>query len=215
MDWLTEPLGPRLPSEARVWWAWHDGVDAGAIAVQDERLIGPGWPFVPLAEAVAERQRCRQVSDEMLPITAGREPLWWASGWFPLTVDQPLADLVIDGDVAENEPTPVRRVTPPERQPMPEPSVPSLGALVQRWIEAIDRGVWTREPGVGRWCKPERMPNGWRMNDVVLSPAEIGGPHSASSSTAHLRRDQNALTSQALEDRHAASKPWQHPWQHP
>jgi hypothetical protein len=168
MDALTEPLGLSLPSEARVWWAWHDGVDAGAVAVQGERLIGPGWPFIPLAEAVAECQRCRQLSDEMLRITAGREPLWWSPAWFPLTVEQPLADLVIDCGVGEYEPTPVRRITPPEGQAMPEPSVPSLGALVQRWIEAIDRGVWTRKPGVGWWPQPDRMPNGWRMNDVVL-----------------------------------------------
>lgn len=167
MDALTRPLGLRLPIEARLWWGWHDGVDVDAISFQDERLIGPHWPFVPLAEAVAECQRCREVSDEMLHISQGREPEWWSPSWLPLTVDQPLADLVIDCAVDEPEPTPVRRITPPEGQAMPAPSVPSIGALVDRWIEAIDRGVWIRKPGRGWWAQPERMPASWRMNDIV------------------------------------------------
>jgi hypothetical protein len=167
MDSLTQPLGLRLPAEARTWWGWHDGVSKDTIQLQGERAIGYLWSYIPLGEAIAECQRCRELSDEMFEISGDREPRWWSPSWLPIVIDPPIA-LVCDCAVAEGEPTPIRRITPPEGQSMPEPSVTSFGALVTHWIEAIDRGIWTRKPEVGWWPIKERLPEGWRLNDVVL-----------------------------------------------
>jgi len=76
--------------------------------------------------------------------------------------------LVCDCGVAEGHPTPIRRITPLEGQGVPEPSAQSFGELVDRWIEAMDRGIWTRVPERGWWPRPERLPNGWRLNDIVI-----------------------------------------------
>jgi cell wall assembly regulator SMI1 len=42
MDELTQPLGVLLPREARTWWGWHNGADAGSAD------LGPGRCSHPL-----------------------------------------------------------------------------------------------------------------------------------------------------------------------
>jgi hypothetical protein len=52
MDELTGQIGLTLPTEARAWWSWHDGVEHGVIVPQPG--IGDGWVPLSLAEAVED-----------------------------------------------------------------------------------------------------------------------------------------------------------------
>jgi cell wall assembly regulator SMI1 len=167
IDALTEPLGLRLPVEARTWWGWHDGVDMTGAKFEFDREMGAWWPYLSLAEAVAECQRCRRDSEEMERAIAQPEPAWWYPSWFPITVDPPVAILACDCAVPKGEPTPIRHISAPEGQPPPAPSVPSLGALIARWIEAFDRGIWTPKPGGGWTIDEDRWPPEWPRNDIV------------------------------------------------
>jgi len=142
IDTLTAPLGLQLPDEARTWWRWHDGVSAD-VPLRDDRAVGVFWPYQPLAEVVERCLRWREISDQ---VAAGGEPRWFLSTWLPISSEDPLAILVCDCGSEAGAPTPIRRITPPEGQPPPEPLCASFDELVQRWIAAIDCGLWTYEP---------------------------------------------------------------------
>jgi hypothetical protein len=163
MDEITAPLGLRLPAEARTWWGWHDGVPSGSVRLRGERTVGPIWPYQPLAEAVEECLKFRALSDEF---EAAGEPRWFSSSWLPISSEFPEAVLVCDCGVGQSEPTPIRRVTPPEGQEPPGPICASFDELVKRWIEALDCGLWARAQS--RWAhRPENLPAGWPINGVA------------------------------------------------
>jgi hypothetical protein len=163
MDELTAPLGLRLPHEARVWWGWHNGVPADAVRRHDQRTVGVTWPYLPLAEAVELCAGWRTLSDEF---EGYGEPRWFDPRWLPITSEYPEAILVCDCGTEPSEPSPIRRITPPEGQSPPTPVCASFDELVTRWIEALDCGVWQRQPE--RWSyHPERLPEGWPLNGVA------------------------------------------------
>lgn len=139
MDALTEPLGIILPEEARVWWGWHDGTDPHFIdPIQGEKfaMLAPGRIFLPLGHAVRQCQTLREV------IWEGKEPhdLW--RQWLPLNT---LEDPTIL-DCAADAPARVFRLEfqfADRRR-----GLPTLGALVDAYIEAFDAGAWWLEqPG--------------------------------------------------------------------
>jgi hypothetical protein len=139
MDALTEPLGIVLPDEARVWWGWHDGTNPlGIHPIRGEQfaMLAPGRIFLPLGHAVQQCQRLREV------IWEDKEPhdLW--RQWLPLnTVEDPtILDCAADAPA---------RVFKLEFQFQDRRiGLPTLGALIDAYIEAFDAGVWWLEqPG--------------------------------------------------------------------
>jgi hypothetical protein len=135
MDVVTEPLGIRLPREARRWWGWHDGAT-------DERpfsgyQLGPGRNFQSLEESVAFTMETWEITG-----SSKRIP-----GWLQLTSGPP--SLTIDCAVPEAAPVPVYAV---EWEDWPtSPSLASLGDLVQTWIAALDEGFWRWNAETGQW----------------------------------------------------------------
>jgi hypothetical protein len=155
MDALTASLGIVLPAEARVWWGWHDGTDPlGIDPIRGEEfaMLAPGRIFLPLGHAVRQCQRWRKV------IWEGIEPdeLW--RQWLPLnTVEDPTIL-----DCAADAPARVFRL---EFQSPRRLGLPTLGTLIDAYIEAFDTGGWWLEqPGDedSRWRqdldKIEAMP---------------------------------------------------------
>jgi hypothetical protein len=145
IDALTAPLGLRLPTEARVWWGWHDGVYASRVRWAREREVVPGLEFLPLAEAVRRCIDMRVISLDWHKSAAGAEPdPWWGPSWFVLTDAGQAGIIAGDCAIPDGAPTPIRCVDPPEPGNVPStPILGSLGALVQGWIDAFDQGAWT------------------------------------------------------------------------
>ena len=163
LDDLSAPLPFVLPQELRTWWSWHDGVSSIDVSRSDERNIGPFWPFQPLAECVAQYAEWRALSREF---EANGDPVWFKAGWLPLSSEFPLAILVCDCSGGALAPTPILRLTPPEGQQPPAPICKSMDELVERWVIAIDRGLWRCEDSSWKPC-PERLPPGWPLNGVA------------------------------------------------
>ena len=149
LDALMEPLGLRLPMEARVWWGWHDGVEATSVRLSREREIMPALEFHPLAEAVDRCWTWRRISRGWHDDAPGEQPdPWWDDAWFPITDAGQAGIVACDCSVAAGEPTPIRCVLPPEPgSPTAEPVFASLGELVQGMIDAFDAGAWRYEEG--------------------------------------------------------------------
>jgi cell wall assembly regulator SMI1 len=144
IDGLVEPLGLRLPKEARLWWGWHNGVTVETARGWD---IGPDIGFFSLAQAVAEL-------DEY-PLSGGNElapPTWLPLAYAPggyLALDSAGPDLA-----------PVQRV---DIETGFLAGAESMGDLVALWIETIEAGAWSWNPA-GYWDKdldraPERAAN--------------------------------------------------------
>lgn len=145
----TAPLGLRLPSGARTWWGWHDGVAARAVRLARERELAPGLEFLPLAEAVQRGLRYREISRDWSENAPGVDPHpWWGPTWFVI-LDAGQAGIVA-GDCAtpDEARTTIRCVAPPEPgNPIAAPLLGSFGELVKGWIEAFDSGAWNYADG--------------------------------------------------------------------
>ncbi len=126
--------GLSLPAEARRWWGWHDGAEPQPPGGPAE--VGPDRAFLPLADAVRECRRLRELSWEVVPVDA--EPDWKAS-WLPL--DNSKIPNLIDCAVSHEDPVPARSFSV-ENPSAGLPGVRSIGALVMVWIEAVDCGAW-------------------------------------------------------------------------
>ena len=130
MEGLTAPLGLRLPIEAERWWGWHDGVPEKACAVAGDReLGGPGFQFLPLAEAVehyrAGRETARRAAARLVDDEFADPDRWWNPAWFTIITAGHGVSVTVDCSVAEGDATPVRAVGGPM-----EPGAGSLGELV-------------------------------------------------------------------------------------
>ena len=68
IDALTREAGLSLPAEARRWWSWHDGAEPQPPGGPAE--LGPDRAFLPLADAVRECRRLRDLLWEVVPLDA-------------------------------------------------------------------------------------------------------------------------------------------------
>ncbi len=156
MDALTAPLGLRLPSEARVWWGWRNGVPSD-VAVGDQREIGRGFEYLPLAEAVDHYRMCRAVAADAAGHSSDLPELsdpdfWWHPSWFPITVASNGGVVTCECSVDDGKPTPMRSINWDERTEEPgRAGAASFGEMVSWWLEAFDSGVWRYEAERGRW----------------------------------------------------------------
>ena len=158
MEALIEPLGLRLPTEARRWWGWHDGATLGGYAVSRE--LGPGRQFLSLSSAVEEYQQRRRLS---VQAAQGSSPpmsepdWWWHPTWLPL-VDGGGPTIACECSVVEGQPCPILVVNWHEAAEwieFPEAASPvkarSFGDMVGLWLKALDCGAWRFDPSQGHW----------------------------------------------------------------
>jgi cell wall assembly regulator SMI1 len=152
MDALTEPLGLHVPSEARTWWGWHDG------AVSDGRsdsqvMGGQNYRFISLHEAVTECLENRQGAKVAVAGTALEAEVMWSRRWLPIVGTNAHGGLlVVDGTDPNAHATPVYYSEPAEpAAPDDMPDTPTLGQVVQWWIEAMDDGAFVYDAEAGCW----------------------------------------------------------------
>jgi cell wall assembly regulator SMI1 len=70
-----QSLGLRLPSEAALWWGWHDGVPSG----QPRDMGGSCFAFLPLGDAIREHQPSRRVAETAARTEEEADHLWHPS----------------------------------------------------------------------------------------------------------------------------------------
>lgn len=144
MDALTEPLGIKLPREARRWWGWHDGADPPAEDTRPAEL-GPRRWFLSLADAVQDCVWRQDVERQAWGGALGPE---WRPGFLP--IDGAGMPALLDTGVGFEEPVPVRAFVT-DNPAAATPGVPSIGELVRLWIDAIDVGAWSFDQDRELW----------------------------------------------------------------
>lgn len=156
IDAMTEPLGVRLPTEARTWWSWHDGVSR-TTALGAHRELGPSFPFLPLDEAATHYQHARQQAAE---VAGDRADYWWRPSWFPITERR--GEVRCECSVPAEAPCPIYWAYSHDHdaEGLTRPRVDSFGAMVAWWIEAIEIGAWQYNSAEG----------GWEYRPQLLSP---------------------------------------------
>jgi len=155
MEALVTPLGIGLPTEARVWWGWHDGTEIDLLS----HAIGHDILPLQLAQAVEQYGELLEAASDVTADDENSDPDdFWRREWFPFAVPR-RAHLACDCSVAETAPTPIRHVDFYFHAESQVPVSPSLGAVVSLWIDAIDREAWTYDHDRPGWTRhPERLP---------------------------------------------------------
>lgn len=150
MDELIEPLGLVLTDEARVWWRKHNGADSRA-------EIGPYISLRPLAEAVIEAQRNRQLN-ERFHAEAGITT--WNDALLPLTYSDISYCCACFPQRARV--SPVWISDPKNDEDLLAPTLSSMGELIEIWITALEEGIWVYLPEKGYAVITERYdPDRW------------------------------------------------------
>jgi hypothetical protein len=145
IDALLQPLGIDLPEEARVWWRWHNGTRSDKPMTHREVFARIPLTIEQAAEAYEDE---RDAMHQLFGLTGLLAPL----------SEKPL--IFFGGAGPALQPVPIY-----VQNDIDAPAVvlPSIGALVEAWIELLESGAW--EPGDdGAWHKhPERVPSGLRL----------------------------------------------------
>lgn len=141
----TKALDLKLPIEAKVWWEWHDGA-------KTTRQVPFGAYFGPRFYALSVKEATHRYREELKSAKqiAGRESgFLWQRNWFPVASAR--GAVVCDCSVDADGPTPIRAIDHHGRSNLDVPILPSMGALVELWIEAIEREFWKYDSAAGRW----------------------------------------------------------------
>ncbi len=132
MDALTDPLGLRLPPEARAWWGWHDFNRAGPRTFKARAMTGSGWGFARLEEAVSEakeRQQHDEAERRMWGPHVGRPYVsLWRETWLPFAAVDYGGLALLDCAFPNQQLSPIYYVKWPESDSESEPGTQSFGA---------------------------------------------------------------------------------------
>jgi hypothetical protein len=151
VDALTAEIGISLSTEARTWWAWHDGVDLDA-APPSSLGLGRGWAPYPLAVAVEDVKLKRQLSVAAANENAGFHNSDWPDSWVTLCGDVSYPRIVCDCAVPDGTPSTVHYFDPAGNMEPARPHLPSIGELVHIWLEALEDGTWRIDPATGSFA---------------------------------------------------------------
>jgi hypothetical protein len=151
MDALTAEVGISLSTEARIWWGWHDGVELGA-AHPWERGIGGAWDALPLAAAVADVIRNRQIAVTVAAENPGFHHADWPDSWIALCGDVSYPRLACECAVPAGAPSPVHYYDVSGNMEPMRPKAGSVGELVHAWLDALADGTWHIDPATGQFA---------------------------------------------------------------
>jgi hypothetical protein len=150
MDAMTSTIGISLSTEARVWWAWHDGVDLARSPAYSS--FGPGWDAYSLAYAIDDAKRMRQIA----AMAARDQPEFhnqdWADSWIALCGDVSYRRLACDCAVPSGAPSTVHYFDPSDNMEPARPKARSIGDLVHVWLDALNDGTWHIDPETSQFA---------------------------------------------------------------
>lgn len=145
MDATTARLDLRLPPEARVWWAWRNGIlPGGATTPAERRITASANECLSLSEAVLESERTQRIA-EQTERPLGR--LWWPS-LLPLLSTPHGSLIAIDCAMPHETASTVYYL---EWEGGILPKAQSLGEMVGWWIEAVESGAYGFDQAQARW----------------------------------------------------------------
>jgi cell wall assembly regulator SMI1 len=146
MDTLTAEIGLSLSTEARAWWAWHDGVERDVIVPLPG--IG-GRELLSLHEAVQDAKRKRAMAVDWSRDFPDDPRGDWSATWISFCGSASPARLACDCAVPAGAPSPVLYFDPEFIDDPRPPRTPSMGELVHLWLDAIQDGTWHIDPATG------------------------------------------------------------------
>jgi hypothetical protein len=157
MDAITAELGLSLSlsTEARIWWAWHDGIDHEQSPMHSS--FGPGWDAYPLAHAVDDAIANREIAAEEAEADPDSHNSAWLSSWIALCGNVSYPRLVCECAVPAGEPSPVHYFDPEGNMDPRQPRLASVGELVHLWLEALDDGTWHIDATTGDFALYDPM----------------------------------------------------------
>jgi hypothetical protein len=150
---IVEPLPLELSSEARVWWAWHNGSVVGED--RRHRQVAPGIYLLSLERAVASYHENRRLAEERVE---GCNPdRWWNPEWLPLLSPDNGTTIGCDCSVARGRPSPLYVVwwKLPDYDGA-QLSTGSMGQMIEWWMDAIESGIWRYDPAATLWTRDYR-----------------------------------------------------------
>lgn len=152
-----------IPVELRVWWTWHDGVEAAA----SRATIGPGnYRPLSLAESVEQYHRNRTLHPAEDAEANGVPEMYWHETWLPILVAG-AERLYVDCSEQPRAASPIRLVTD-DWEDAAVARTPSLADAVAMWVQALAEGFyrWSEEGG-GRWSVDyPALPLEWRISGL-------------------------------------------------
>lgn len=148
IDRLTAAVDVRLPTEARAWWRWRNGVapDARMSLVGDFR-------WLPLQMAIRDygerREESVTLANQPWAVGPARDPEFvWPARFFPVIAASDGA-IACDCSVSDGEPAPMRLVSW-EGGPATAAATRSFAEMIEWWIEAVTSGGWAYDARVER-----------------------------------------------------------------
>jgi cell wall assembly regulator SMI1 len=149
MDARTAEIGLSLPTEARIWWGWHDGIDVEA--ARSQASLGPSWDALSLEaaaqDAVAKRDMAARAAE------GGLDPRDdWSDSWIALCGDVSYPRIACDCGLPLGTPSTIHYFDPEFNDYPRHPKAASIGELVHIWLEALADGTWHIDPRTGEFA---------------------------------------------------------------
>lgn len=138
-----------MPTEGRVLWGWRNGIPPFAPWWD----VARGSRLLSLEEAVTAYHRSRasgyQLQNEEPGFELERD--FWPKRFLPFLDRQNL--VAMDTASAPGAPSAVHQLEIYDHRAdaIATPDLPSIGTLVQWWIEALDDGIWRWDATHDRW----------------------------------------------------------------
>jgi hypothetical protein len=147
MDALAAGIGVSLSTEARIWWAWHDGVDLDRSPAYSS--FGPGWDAYSLAHAIDDATRMRQIAATAARDQPGLHNQDWPDSWLALCGNVSYTRIACDCSGPADTPSSIHYFDPVDIMEPARPRLQSIGELVHAWLDAIEDGTWHIDPATG------------------------------------------------------------------
>jgi hypothetical protein len=131
-----------LPPELRTWWGWRNGTrNVERNGRSGSVWMAPGLIALPLDAALARTDALRERVAAAEAHVGGSATSWLShEQWIVLAVGA--TNVVASLEPSADGASAVRVVGADELLEPPRPAAPSLGTLVQWWIDAIDTEMY-------------------------------------------------------------------------
>lgn len=163
---LAAGLPFEIPPELRCWWGWHDGAAAlpgDGWSYQDRSIGIASYAFLPLADAVKEYRRNREIHPtaevpEDVPkdlpehVLEELRQLYWHESWLPV-VTRDASRVYADCAAVTAEGAVPVGIVHQDWENFLKVRAPSFTDAVAVWVHGLDEGVyrWDRDTAQWEW----------------------------------------------------------------